>query len=327
MAAIIAAMKKLAVLTSGGDSPGMNAAVRSVVRCGLSAGAKVLAIRRGYQGLLEGRFEEMDSRSVSGLTGRGGSVIECARCKEMLEPGGPDSAAHILRRREIDGLVAIGGDGTFRGALSLHELGVPVIGVTGTIDNDIPGTDHTIGFDTACDNLSWCISQLRDTAASHNRTFIVEAMGRHSGWLALAAGMAGGADVILIPEVPWTKEEVLATLQRRYDSGRTFNLVIIAEGAGRATDLAGWLNAQTPEELEVRTCIPGHIQRGGAPTTFDRILATRCGHRAVEALLAGRSGDMIGDRGGVISEAPLAEAVSGRRTIDRELYELALKVA
>jgi 6-phosphofructokinase 1 len=320
-------MKSIAVLTSGGDSPGMNAVVRSAVRCALGAGLHVYGIRKGYQGLLEGRFEELDSRAVSGLLGLGGSVLECARCLEMQEPQGPEQAARILARREIDGLIAIGGDGTFRGALELSKQGISVIGVTGTIDNDIPGTDHTIGFDTACDTLLWCLNKLRDTAQSHNRTFVVEAMGRHSGWLALSAGIAGGADVILIPELPWSNEEVLATLQRRTDNGRTFNLVVIAEGAGRATDLAGWLNAQTPEELEVRTCIPGHIQRGGAPTTFDRLLGTRCGAAAVEALLAGHGGVMVGDRAGGIVEVPLSEATSGKRTIDEELYKLALRVA
>lgn len=320
-------MKTIAVLTSGGDAPGMNAALRSVVRCGLGAGLHVFGIGKGYQGLLEGRFTELDSRAVSGLLGRGGSMLECSRCPEMLEPQGPEQAARILARREIDGLITIGGDGTFRGAHELAKQGMRVVGITGTIDNDIPGTDNTIGFDTACDTLLWCLNQLRDTAQSHNRTFVVEAMGRHSGWLALSAGIAGGADVILIPELPWTNEEVLAALAKRLDSGRTFNLVVIAEGAGRATDLAGWLNAQTPDDLEVRTCIPGHIQRGGAPTTFDRLLGTRCGAAAVASLLSGHDGVMIGDCGGKLVEVPFSEATSGKRTIDAELYKLALSVA
>ena len=320
-------MKQIAVLTSGGDAPGMNAVTRSVVRCGVAAGLRVFGVRRGYQGLLEGRFEELDSRAVSGLMGRGGSVLECARCKEMYEPQGPESAAQILARREIDGLITVGGDGTFNGAVELAKYGVKVIGVTGTIDNDIPGTEHTIGFDTACDTLLWCLNQLRDTAASHNRTFVVEAMGRHSGWLALSAGLAGGADVILIPEVEWSREQVMETVARRVETGHTFTLIVIAEGAGRATDLAGWLNAQTEEEHEVRTCIPGHIQRGGAPTTFDRLLGTRCGARAVEALVAGRHGVMIGDQANSLVEIPLADTVKSKRTIDRELYDLALKVS
>lgn len=313
-------------MTSGGDSPGMNAAIRAVVRCGLSAGLKVFGIRRGYEGLLEGRFEELSSRSVSGLMYRGGSLLECARCAEMLEPHGPESAAKILERREIDGLIVIGGDGSYRGALKIANLGVPVIGLPGTIDNDIPGTERTIGFDTACDTLSWVIERLRDTAESHHRTFIVEAMGRHSGWLALFGGIAGGADVILLPEIPWKQQDVLATIERRMAEGRTFHLVVIAEGAGRATDLVNWLQQNAKDEVEVRACIPGHIQRGGVPTTIDRVMATRMGERAVQALTGGCSSEAIGEEGGRLVEVPLATATAGTRTIDTELYELALTV-
>lgn len=319
-------MQRIAVLTSGGDAPGMNAAVRAVVRCGLKAGLTVIAIRRGFEGLLEGRFDEMSDYSVSGLMYAGGSAIECARCMEMLEPHGPEAAADILKRREIDGLVTIGGDGTFRGALKISECGVPVVGIPGTIDNDIPGTERTIGFDTACDTLSWVIQRLRDTAEAHHRTFIVEAMGRHSGWLALYGGLAGGADVILVPEVPWKPEDALATIKRRMQEGRTFHLILIAEGAGRATDLVGWLQEHTSGELEIRACIPGHIQRGGTPTTLDRVLASRMGQYAVNALLEGRTAIMVGEAHGRLAEVGLAEATSSCRMIDRDLYELALTV-
>ncbi|MBN2082152.1 6-phosphofructokinase [bacterium] len=319
-------MKKIAVLTSGGDAPGMNAAVRAVVRCGLVAGLRMYGIRRGYEGLLEGRFEEMDNYSVSGLMYSGGSRLECARCPEMLEPHGPEAAAQILERREIDGLVVIGGDGSFRGALKIAEHGIKVIGLPGTIDNDIPGTERTIGFDTACDTLSWVIERLRDTAESHHRTFVVEAMGRHSGWLALFGGLAGGADVILLPEIPWEHEAICQTITRRMTEGRTFHLVVIAEGAGRATDLVSWLQANLDGELEVRACIPGHIQRGGTPTTLDRVLATRMGQRAVQALQAGRTAMMIGEAKGELAEIPLTEATGSCRTIDKELYDLAMTV-
>jgi len=305
----------------------MNAAVRSVVRCGLKAGLKVFGVQRGYAGLLEGALIEMDNYSVSGLMYRGGSELACARCAEMLEPHGPQAAANILKRRDIDGLVVVGGDGSFRGAEKISENGVPVVCLPATIDNDIPGTERTIGFDTACDTLSGVIEKLRDTAESHHRTFVVEAMGRKSGWLALYGGLAGGADVILLPEIPWTIDEVLATIRRRMDEGRTFHLVVIAEGAGRATDLVRNIQEQTTGDLEVRACIPGHIQRGGTPTTIDRILATRMGHSAVEALLAGRSGLMIGETCGRLVEAPLANATSSCRTIDIQLYELAMSVA
>jgi len=222
----------------------------------------------------------------------------------VADPGGLDPAAVIAHKKECGS----------------------VVGLPGTIDNDIPGTERTIGFDTACDTLSWVIERLRDTAESHHRTFIVEAMGRHSGWLALYGGLAGGADVILLPEIPWQQEDVLATIERRMAEGRTFHLIIIAEGAGRATDLVAWLQQHASEEVEVRACIPGHIQRGGTPTTLDRVMATRMGERAVQALVAGETSVTIGEYGGQLVEVPLATATSGCRTIDRELYELAMTV-
>ena len=319
-------MKHIAVLTSGGDSPGMNAAVRSVVRCGISAGMKVSAIRRGYEGLLEGRFDRMEAKDVSGFISTGGSAIGSARCPEMFEPSGPEAAARILQRRDIEGLVIIGGDGSYRGALEISKHGMSVVGLPGTIDNDIPGTERTIGFDTACNTLLHVLNQLRDTAASHHRTFVVEAMGRNAGWLSLYAGIAGGADIIIVPEIPWSNEEVLKRLTERIDQGKTFHLIVIAEGAGRATDLAGWLNQATPGELEIRVCIPGHIQRGGAPTVHDRLFATECGRRAVEALLAGRESIMVGEQCGKIAEVALDETLKGRRLIDQELYNLAVTV-
>jgi 6-phosphofructokinase 1 len=318
---------KLAVLTSGGDAPGMNAALRSVVRTAIAGGANVHFCYRGYQGLIEDEIEPATSRAVSGLLSRGGSAIGCAREPRMLEPEGPASAAESLHRRGIEGLIAIGGDGTFRGAIELQKHGIHVVGVPGTIDNDIPGCDRTIGFDTACDTLAWCINRLRDTAESHHRTFVVEAMGRHSGWLALHGGMAGGADVILIPEIPWTREEVLDRLMQRIQEGRIFHLVVLAEGAGKALELTNWLMDNTAREIEVRACIPGHIQRGGTPTTVDRILGTRTGHHAVLALLAGKHGIVVGQLHGEIVEVPLEIATAGSRKIDLALYELALTVA
>jgi 6-phosphofructokinase 1 len=320
-------MHSLAVLTSGGDSPGMNAAVRAVVRCGLAAGVKVFTIERGYEGLLAGRFNEMASASVAGYITAGGSNIKSARSAEMYSPGGPESGAQLLHRRGIDGLVVVGGDGTYRAALELARHGVKVVGLPGTIDNDIPGTERTIGFDTAVNTLADVLGKLRDTAASHNRTFVVEAMGRHSGWIALHAGLASGADLILLPEVPWTREDVLARLLLRCEQGKTFHLVVMAEGAGNALELAAWLHEQTPEALEVRACIPGHIQRGGTPSVLDRLFATACGARAVEALLAGRHGVMIGEQAGQIAEVPLSMAIEGKRTIDASLHEVLLKVS
>jgi len=319
-------MKQIAVLTSGGDSPGMNAAVRSVVRCGIECGLQVHAIEMGYEGLLEGRFRVMENYDVSGFMNRGGSEIGCGRCLEMLEPHGPEAAANILKRRDIEGLVVIGGDGSFRGAQKISEFGIPIVGLPGTIDNDIPGTDYTIGFDTACDTLARCIDQLRDTAQAHHRTFVVEAMGRKSGWLALHAGIAGGADIILLPEIPWSHEGVLATIKRRVEENRTFHLIILAEGAGRASDLVKWIQDNADFDLEARPCIPGHIQRGGAPTTNDRVLATRMGQRAVVSLMNGIQSIMIGIQGRELVEVPLEEATSQCRTISEELYNLAVTV-
>jgi 6-phosphofructokinase 1 len=319
--------KTFAVLTSGGDAPGMNSALRAIVRSGIAAGFNVVGYYRGYQGIFSGEYEQLSSYSVSGLLSRGGSALGCARSQQMLEAGGVEKAAGLLKEHGVDALMAIGGDGTFRGLVELQKFGVEVIGLPGTIDNDIPGLDRTIGFDTACDTLAWCINRLRDTAESHHRTFVVEAMGRHAGWLALYGGMAGGADVILIPEIPWTPEGVLQRLNARSDEGRIFHLVVIAEGAGRATDLTDHIQRHMPPDFEVRACIPGHIQRGGVPTTVDRILGTRAGFHAVQALSEGRTGVVVGQMHGQIVEVPLAEATRGSRKIDLALYELALTIA
>jgi 6-phosphofructokinase 1 len=319
-------MRNIAVLTSGGDSPGMNAAIRAVTRYGIAEGLRVFAVRRGYEGLLAGRIEELHPRDVSGLMHLGGSVIQSARCMEMYEDHGPKDAADILLRNEIEGLVVIGGDGSYRGALKIAEHGVPVVGLPGTIDNDIVGSERTIGFDTAVNTLAWCLGRLRDTAASHHRTFVVEAMGRNAGWLALYSGLAGGADVILVPEIQWTREEALAVIRRRVEEGRTFHLVVISEGAGDANELAAWLQGETPDELEVRATIPGHIQRGGEPSVADRVFATLCGKQAVDALKAGRHGIMVGEQRGEIVEVPLEQASEGSRRIDREMYDLAMEI-
>jgi 6-phosphofructokinase 1 len=264
----------------------------------------------------------MTTGGVAGFITAGGSSIKSARCAGMLASDGPEIAATALRRLEIDALIVIGGDGTYRGALALDRLGVAVVGLPGTIDNDIPGTERTIGFDTAVNNLADVLGKLRDTAASHNRTFVVEAMGRHSGWIALHAGLASGADLILLPEVPWSREAVRTRLLERCAQGKTFHLVVMAEGAGNALELTHWLAAETPDELEVRACIPGHIQRGGTPTVADRLFATACGARAVEALRAGRQGIMVGEQQGRLVEVPLRVAVEGKRTVDMALHSL-----
>jgi 6-phosphofructokinase 1 len=328
-------MRNIAVLTSGGDSPGMNAAVRSVVRVGRSAGLNVYGVRRGYDGLINGDLEQMPVGSVSNWINSGGSKLECARCAEMFKLSGQKRAVQTLVNWDIDGLVVIGGDGSFRGATKLVKLGAHVVGAPGTIDNDIPGIDNTIGFDTAVNTLTYCINQLRDTAESHQRTFVVEAMGRHSGHIALHAGLAGGADIILVPEINWTEKKVVSMIRKRIAQGKKFHLIVMAEGAGRALkkpsyhafDLVNYIDANTPESVTVRGCMPGHIQRGGAPTASDRIYATRCGKAAVEALLSGHKGMMVGELNGQMLEVDMKRVVRGSRRIDRELYNLAMQVS
>ena len=328
-------MRNIAVLTSGGDSPGMNAAVRAVVRVGRSAGLNVFGVRRGYEGLIHAELEQMPLGSVSNWVNSGGSKLECARSQEMFKLSGQKRAVQTLRNWDIDGLVVIGGDGSFRGASKLVKLGARVVGAPGTIDNDIPGIDNTIGFDTAVNTLTYCINQLRDTAESHQRTFVVEAMGRHSGHIALHAGISGGADIILVPEITWNEKSVVRMVQRRIDQGKKFHLIVMAEGAGRAIkkpdygafELVNYIDENTPASVTVRGCMPGHIQRGGAPTAADRIYATRCGKAAVEALLNCTNGVMVGELNGQMVEVPLKNAVRGSRRIDRELYNLATQVS
>ncbi|MCB1217223.1 6-phosphofructokinase [bacterium] len=328
-------MRNIAVLTSGGDSPGMNAAVRAVVRVGRAADLNVFGVRRGYEGLIHGEIEEMSNSDVSNWVNSGGSKLECARSPEMYELSGQQRAVRNLREHGIDGLVVIGGDGSFRGAAKLVELGAHVIGAPGTIDNDIPGIDNTIGFDTAVNTLTYCINQLRDTAESHQRTFVVEAMGRHSGHIALHAGLSGGADIILVPEIAWSQQEVVAMVESRISQGKKFHLIVMAEGAGEviynpdydAYDLVKYIDENTPATVTVRGCMPGHIQRGGAPTAADRIYATRCGKAAVSALLRNVNGVMVGELNGQMVEVPLENATQGSRPIDRELYDLAIEVS
>ena len=313
----------------------MNAAVRAVVRVGRSAGLNVYGIRRGYEGLINAELEQMPLGSVSNWVNSGGSKLECARSAEMFKLSGQKRAVQTLKDWDIDGLVVIGGDGSFRGAAKLVRLGATVVGAPGTIDNDIPGIDNTIGFDTAVNTLTYCINQLRDTAESHQRTFVVEAMGRHSGHIALHAGLAGGADIILVPEISWSEKKVVSMIMKRIAQGKKFHLIVMAEGAGRAIkkpeykafDLVEYIDANTAKNVTVRGCMPGHIQRGGAPTASDRIYATRCGKAAVESLLGGRNGLMVGELNGQMVEVDLKRVVRGSRRIDRELYNLAMQVS
>jgi len=316
-------MRRIAVMTSGGDSPGMNAAVRAVVRAGVASGLKVYGIRHAYEGLINGEFKRMGPRDVSGILGRGGTILHTARCQEFYEPLGQKAGLTELQTAGINGLVVIGGDGSLEGALALHKKGFPVIGLPGSIDNDIWGTNTSIGVDTALNTILNALDALRDTAASHNRAFLVETMGRQCGYLALMGGILGGAELILIPEVDTGLEEVAQAIDEAYAEGKNHALIVIAEGANlKTTEISKYLE-EHPTPYEVRITILGHLQRGGRPTAFDRLLATRMGVRAVEGLLAGESGVMIGLDGRTLTPVPLEEVTGKSRQADLDYFEMA----
>ncbi|HKI56031.1 MAG TPA: 6-phosphofructokinase [Trueperaceae bacterium] len=317
-------MKHIGILTSGGDAPGMNAAIRAVVRTAVYEGLRISAVYRGYQGLIEGDIVEMGARSVANIIQRGGTVLRTARSKAFMEPEGRATAAARLRERDIDGLVVIGGDGSFRGAYRLfEEHAFPVVGIPATIDNDIYGTDVSIGFNTAINVALEAVDRLRDTAASHDRLFLVEVMGRYSGHIALHVGVAGGAEAILLPEVQLGADEVADMIVAAQKRGKTSSIVVVAEGAyeGGAMNLQARIRERCG--YEVRTVILGHTQRGGSPSTRDRVLASRMGFHAVRSLVEGRGGVMVGvDKRGIV-HVPLKDVWELHKEIDWELIELA----
>lgn len=316
--------QKIGVLTSGGDAPGMNAALRAVVRTAISHGVAVDAAIGGYQGILKNDFRPMELGSMANIIQRGGTIIKTGRCAEFLKPEGRLQAAQNLRARGIDGLVVIGGDGSFRGAYQLHEEhGIPAVGVPGTIDNDIFGSDNTIGFDTAVNTALEAIDRVRDTAASHDRLFIVEVMGRDSGFIASEVGLAGGAEEIFFADNPVTVDQALQTIRRGLERGKKSSILITAEGQkhGRAYDLAEAIRKKSG--FEAKICVLGHIQRGGAPTAADRVLATRMGAQAVRWLLSGTSNVMVAAKGPDLVAVPLQEPFQKKKPIPLGLVELA----
>lgn len=303
-------MKRIGVLTSGGDSPGMNAAIRAVVRCAHYHGLECYGIERGYQGLIDGTLAPLGPRSVSGIINRGGTILRSARCESFFEAEGRAHAARTLREHEIEGLAIIGGDGSYRGAAALsEEHGIACIGIPGTIDNDIGGTDYTIGYDTALNVAVEAIDRIRDTAHSHDRLFFIEVMGRNSGYLAMMAGMAGGAEMVLVPESKTDIMELVQTLRDGQSRGKTSSIVVVAEGdeAGSALDIAREFDAKS-EFHDTRVTVLGHLQRGGPPTAYDRILASRLGVEAVEALRRGETGQMVGLQKDRVVLSPLSMA-------------------
>lgn len=299
----------------------MNAAIRAVVRRGVSLGAEVVGVRRGYAGLIAGEFVDLGISSVGDIIHRGGTFLQTARSDRFLTPEGQKEAFERARAAGIEGLVVIGGDGSFRGALKLIQLGLPAVGVPATIDNDIYGTDRTIGFDTAVNTCLDAIRKIRDTATSHERTFVLEVMGRHSGWIALAAGLAGGAESILLPERPLPIDEVVARLKRGVERGKRHTLIIVAEGAGSGFDIGRQIREKTG--YDTRVMVLGHIQRGGSPTALDAMMASRMGARAAEVLIEGRSGLFIGIHKDELVTPPLEQVLGRRKEIPDELVDLA----
>ncbi|MFP3323640.1 6-phosphofructokinase [Planococcus sp. SIMBA_160] len=318
-------MKKIGVLTSGGDSPGMNAAVRAVVRKGIYHGVEVAGVYYGYQGLIKGDIKDLQAGDVGDIIQRGGTKLYSARCDEFRTEEGQLKAIEQMKKNGIEGLVVIGGDGSYRGAMALTKRGFPSIGVPGTIDNDIPGTDYTIGFDTALNTVIEAIDKIRDTATSHERTFIIEVMGRDAGDLAVWAGLAGGAETILIPEAPFDIEEMLERLESGRKRGKKHSIIIVAEGVMSGGKLAELISGKT--NVETRVSVLGHIQRGGTPTARDRVLGSLFGARAVEVLLEGKGGLAIGMKNHQVVDYDMTTAFEKDRNADMSLYELSKELS
>ncbi|WP_243385418.1 6-phosphofructokinase [Bacillus kexueae] len=318
-------MKRIAVLTSGGDAPGMNAAVRAVVRKAIYHGLEVYGVYQGYSGLINGNIKKLDLGSVGDIIHRGGTILHSARCLEFKTEEGQLKGIEQLKKHGIEGLVVIGGDGSYQGAVKLTEKGFPCIGLPGTIDNDIPGTDYTIGFDTALNTVVRAIDQIRDTATSHDRTFIIEVMGRHAGDIALWAGVAGGAETVLIPEKTDSLEDVWNRLQNGVQRGKKHSIIVLAEGVGKADDLARDLKEKFG--LETRVSVLGHIQRGGSPTGFDRVLASRFGAKAVELLLEGKGGRCVGIVNGELVDHDIIEILKEKSEPTMDLYTLSKQLS
>ena len=317
-------MKKIGILTSGGDAPGMNACIRAAVRAALASGLEIFGIRWGYAGLIRGEIVPLDRRAVTNIIHQGGTILGTTRSEEFKTSEGRAKAINVLQQTGIDGLILIGGDGTFRGATLLsQECGVSIVGVPGTIDNDVYGTDYTIGFDTAVNTALEAIDRIRDTAIAHNRLFFVEVMGRHSGFIAVESGIAGGAEELLIPEVPLTVDELCLHLEEDFKKGKRSVIVVVAETEQPGDSFRIAQEVRDKVGFDSRVCILGHIQRGGSPTARDRVLASKLGAAAVQALANGKSGYMVGEIKGEIAYTPLKETWEKRKELPTGLEELA----
>jgi len=338
-------MKKIGILTGGGDCPGLNAVIRAVVRKSMRYGWEIIGIKNGWAGLIQGEMELLTDYSVSGILPKGGTIIGTSRTNPFKKEGDVQKVVENIRKFGIDAIVAVGGDDTLGVALKLHNMGIPVVGVPKTIDNDLSSTDYTFGFDTAVSIVTEAIDRLHTTAESHRRVMVLEVMGRHAGWIATVAGIAGGADEILIPEVPFSIDEVCGYLRERYERGKKFSIVVVAEGAKpknsetlmtktdekddfghvRLGGIGHFLAKEIEKRMEVETRVTvlGHVQRGGTPTAHDRILATRFGVAAAELIKNDDYGKMVALQGNKIVPVKLEEAVSKSKTVDMELYEIA----
>lgn len=318
-------LKKIAVFTSGGDAPGMNACIRAVVRTGLYHNLEVVGIRHGYQGMIDNDMDIMTGKSVANIIQRGGTILKTARCKEFMTVEGRTKAASNLKKNGIDGLVCIGGNGSYAGALQLYEEhGIPTIGLPGTIDNDLYGTDFTIGYDTAINTAVEAIDKIRDTADSHDRVFLIEVMGRDSGFIGISVGISGGAEGILIPEDASDMEKVYRYFDRKDRRTKSFSIIVVSEGdeEGGVIETAKNLGKRYPH-LDIRATILGHIQRGGSPTANDRILASRLGYAAVIALMEEKKGQTLGIINGEIAFTPFDEAINKHKPIKQSLIRMA----
>jgi len=314
-------VNRIGVLTSGGDAPGMNAAIRAVVRMSIFQGLQIIGIKRGFMGLLNKEFVKFSLGSVADIIHRGGTILHTARCEEFKTEEGQRKAVKNLQEEGIDALVVIGGEGSMRGALALAKYGIPVVGIPATIDNDLADTELSIGFDTAVNNVVDAINKIRDTATSHERVFIIEVMGRKTGQIALYAGLAGGAESILLPEIDVDMNEVIFKLVRGINRGKLHSIIIVAEGAASAIEVGEEIRKRTG--LETRITILGHLQRGGTPTAVDRMLASRMGAKAVELLLQGANKKMVGISAGELLALDLEDVLSREKTLDRSIWELA----
>lgn len=316
----------IGVLTSGGDSPGMNASVRAVVRAGIERGSKVIGIRRGFAGMIDGDFQELGLSSVGGIIQRGGTILMSARCEEFKTREGQEIAVANLKKNNIDAVVVVGGDGSFHGARVLSvDFDIPTIGLPGTIDNDIAGTDFTIGFDTAVNMATRQVNRLRDTAVSHKRAYFVEVMGRHAGYIALETALATGAEEVLIPEMPVNIDELAESLVKTKKSGKPHCLIVFAEGAGDIWEVSRQIKEKIGLEASVITL--GHLQRGGSPTHIDRMIASRMGAYAVDLILDGKTALMVGIKGNDLVTQDISKAWKYRKKFSLDAYNLAKKLA